>query len=72
MRSVWDWDRVLVISMFTSNTTWRAWQAMKRNTLILSLSKAMVVVEASETGGSMAAANSAIEHGVSTFCNRLL
>lgn len=67
LREVWDWDRVLVISQFDDDANWKVWQAMTRNNLILSLSKAMVVVEAGEKGGTKAAADSAIKHNIPLF-----
>ncbi len=67
LKQVWDWQRVMVISQFEDNASWQAWQAMARNDLILSLSRAMVVVEAGEKGGTMAAADSAIKHNTPLF-----
>ena len=67
LRSVWSWQRVLVISQFDNKAVWRVWQAMQRNDLILALSKAMVVIEAGETGGTKAAADSAIKHETPLF-----
>ena len=41
-----NWDRdVLSVSQFDPDTTWQAWNAMKRNQLVCALSKAVVVVE---------------------------
>ena len=41
-----NWDRdVLAVSQFDPDTTWQAWNAMKRNQLVCALSKAVVVVE---------------------------
>lgn len=67
LQAVWDWKRVLVISQFDDDANWKVWQAMTRNNLILSLSKAMVVVEAGEKGGTKAAADSAIKHKTPLF-----
>ncbi|KAF3978764.1 MAG: hypothetical protein HFP77_00245 [Methylococcales symbiont of Iophon sp. n. MRB-2018] len=67
LQAVWDWERALVISQFDDNANWQVWQAMTRNNLILSLSKAMVVVEAGEKGGTKAAADSAIKHNTPLF-----
>ena len=67
LQAVWDWDRALVISQFDDDANWKVWQAMTRNNLILSLSKAMVVVEAGEKGGTKAAADSAIKHNTPLF-----
>ena len=51
--SVWDWNRVLVISEFAPSDPWLAGRAMTRNATIISLSDAVVVIEAGEKGGSM-------------------
>ena len=67
LQAVWDWDRALVISQFDDDANWKVWQAMTRNNLILSISKAMVVVEAGEKGGTRAMANSAIKHNTPLF-----
>ena len=40
----WDQD-VLTVSQFDPDTTWQAWNAMKRNQLVCALSKAVVVIE---------------------------
>ncbi|MDX2101078.1 MAG: DNA-processing protein DprA [Alphaproteobacteria bacterium] len=53
LKAVWDWDRVLVISGFEPTAVWRAHQAMARNRLIVALSRAMIVIEAGETGGTL-------------------
>lgn len=44
----WDWNRVLVISQFEPEDSWQTFRAMTRNQLIIALSHAMVVIEASE------------------------
>ncbi len=67
LQAVWDWGKVLVISQFDDDANWQVWQAMARNNLILSISKAMVVVEAGEKGGTRAAADSAIKHNTPLF-----
>ena len=67
LQTVWDWDRVLVISQFDDSANWKVWQAMERNNLILSLSKAMVVIEAGKKGGTKSAADLAIKHNVPLF-----
>ena len=53
LKDVWDWDRVLVVSEFLPHEKWMASKAMKRNSTIIALSDAMIVVEAGETGGSL-------------------
>lgn len=61
LRPVWDWSRVLVISQFAPNAIWQAYRAMQRNEIIILLSRAMIVVEAGETGGTLAAGMRALE-----------
>lgn len=51
----------LIVSQFSPDCRWFAHNAMRRNHLILSLSQAMVVVEAGKTGGSKAAGEAALE-----------
>ena len=53
--AAWDPDRVLVLSQFAPTQTWSVGAAMARNSVIIGLSRALVVVEASETGGTFAA-----------------
>lgn len=60
LQKVWDWQRVLVLSEFLPGATWSAGQAMQRNKTIVALSSVMVLIEAGETGGSMAAGKSAL------------
>ena len=50
---VWDWERTLVISQFNPDDAWRGYRAMTRNQVIIGLSKAMIVIEAGEKGGTM-------------------
>ncbi len=53
LQKVWDWKRVLVLSEFMPDDQWTAGRAMQRNKTIIGLSKAMILIEAGETGGSM-------------------
>ena len=53
LRADWDWDRVLVVSQFVPNAVWQAYRAMERNKLIIALSRAMIVIEAGATGGTL-------------------
>lgn len=61
MRPVWDWQRALVISQFVPKAVWQAYRAMERNEVIIALSRAMIVVEAGETGGTLAAGLRALQ-----------
>lgn len=58
---VWDPSRALVVSQFSPTQTWNAGGAMTRNSVIIGLSLALVVVEAGEKGGTFSAGQRAIE-----------
>ena len=58
-----NWDRTLVVSQFPPSQTWQAHAAMARNGIIFGLSKALVVIEAGEKGGTLAAGEGAIQLG---------
>jgi len=51
----------LFVSQFPPKATWFATNAMQRNSTIIALSRAMVVIEAGESGGSIAAGRAALE-----------
>ena len=67
LRSVWQDERVLILSEFLPGLPWNARQAMQRNSTICALSDAMVLIEAGESGGSIAAGRTAISIGVPLF-----
>lgn len=58
-----DWDRTLVVSQFPPGQTWQAHAAMARNGIIFGLSKALLVIEAGEKGGTLAAGEGALQLG---------
>jgi DNA processing protein len=58
-----DPDRTLVLSQFAPSQTWQAHAAMARNAIIFGLSKALVVIEAGEKGGTLAAGQGAMKIG---------
>jgi DNA processing protein len=60
IRALWDWERTLVISQFPRNAIWRADRAMERNKIIVSLSQAVIVIEAREKGGTLNAGYTAL------------
>ena len=66
LKPVWDWERVLVISQFDPGAGWKVYQALARNRVIIGLSKAVIVIEAGEKGGTRHAGEEAIR------CNKLL
>lgn len=59
--AVWSDNRALIISQFAPTQTWSAGGAMARNSVIIGLSLALVVVEAGEKGGTLAAGSKALE-----------
>lgn len=61
--SDFDWKRILVVSQFPPSHPWRAHAAMARNRIIFGLPKALLVVEAGETGGTLAAGEGALKLG---------
>ncbi|MFN3262251.1 MAG: DNA-processing protein DprA [Pikeienuella sp.] len=65
--SVWDWNRVLVVSQFEPSSVWQAYRAMERNKVIIGLSGAMIVIEAGEKGGTLDAGNATLSMGVPLF-----
>lgn len=67
LRDVWDWSRTLVLSQFAPDAIWQAYRAMERNEVIIALSRALVVIEAGSTGGTLAAGTRALELGRPVF-----
>ena len=61
LRDIWDWSRVLVISEFLPKAVWLTSRAMQRNKTIIGLSKVMVLIEASENGGSIDSGRKSLE-----------
>ncbi|MCV7148785.1 DNA-processing protein DprA [Mycobacterium riyadhense] len=60
---LWDGKRAVVISQFAPDQKWFVSGAMARNAVISGLSTALVVVEAGETGGTLAAGQHALRSG---------
>jgi DNA processing protein len=58
-----DEDHVLVISQFSPRQSWASWAAMARNQVIVNASQALVVIEASERGGTLDAGLYALRVG---------
>ena len=67
LKSVWDWDRVLVISEFKPQDRWMASRAMQRNQTIIALSDVLFVIEAGLTGGSLDAGMKALTMGKTLY-----
>lgn len=67
LEPVWDWERVLVISQFEPDEPWKAFRAMTRNQLIIALSRAMIVIEAGEKGGTLNAGKETLKSGLPLY-----
>ena len=67
LKNVWDWNRTLVISQFNENAQWKGYQAMMRNTMIIALSKAMIVCESGITGGTYQTAQKTLKSSMPLF-----
>ena len=67
LQSVWDWERVLVISQFEPDEPWKAFRAMTRNQLIIALSRAIIVIEAGENGGTLNAGKETLKFGLPLY-----
>jgi DNA processing protein len=67
VKDVWDWERVLVISEFLPNDIWTSNRAMQRNSTIIALSNAMILIEAGERGGSIDAGYKTLKMGKNLF-----
>jgi DNA processing protein len=55
VREAWNWERAAVISEFVPEAKWTVSNAMQRNRTICGIPNAMILIEAGETGGSIAA-----------------
>ncbi|WP_152563846.1 DNA-processing protein DprA [Actinomadura welshii] len=64
---LFDDSRVLVVSQFPPSQPWRSYNAMTRNSVIFGLSRALVVIEAGEKGGTLAAGQGALKYGRPVF-----
>lgn len=62
-----DIERVLVVSQFHPQQPWASYAAMARNHVIFGLGKALVVIEAGEKGGTLAAGRDALKRGRPVF-----
>ncbi|MGQ5259585.1 DNA-processing protein DprA [Micromonospora sp. ZYX-F-536] len=66
-REMFRKQNVLVLSQFAPRQPWTAGGAMTRNRLIYGLGLALVVVEAGEKGGTLAAGQGALRNGKPVF-----
>jgi len=62
-----DAERALVVSQFPPTQPWTAHAAMSRNAIIFGLGQALVVIEAGERGGTLAAGHGALKIGKPVF-----
>ena len=67
IREEWDEHRTLVVSEFGPNLPWSISHAMQRNRTICGLSRAMVLIEARTTGGSIQAGRDCLKLGLPLF-----
>jgi DNA processing protein len=64
MREFIDGGSLVVISQFQPNAPWQVGLAMARNSVVIGLSKLVIVADAGETGGTREAARTAFKRGV--------
>lgn len=57
----------LFVSQFMPNSIWNVGNAMKRNLVIIGLSKAMILVESGKTGGTFAAGEESLKRSLPLF-----
>jgi DNA processing protein len=62
-----DPSRILLVSQFPPTQSWGAYAAMSRNEVIFGLGEALVVIEAGERGGTLAAGQGALKSGKAVF-----
>lgn len=67
IKAVWDWNRVVIVSEFLPKTKWSVGNAMRRNSTIIALSHAMILIEARDSGGSYEAGLSCLKFGLPLF-----
>ena len=60
-------DNHVFISQFMPQNTWNVGNAMRRNSVIIGLSRAMVLVESGKTGGTFAAGEESLRVGCPLF-----
>ena len=67
VKNLLDNTNYLFLSQFLPTTTWNAGNAMKRNKVIIGLSRAMILVESGKTGGTFAAGEESLRTGCPLF-----
>jgi len=61
LSSIWNWDKILVISEFLPGLPWSVHNAMQRNSIICGLSEAVILIEAKSKGGSIEAGKTCLK-----------
>jgi predicted Rossmann fold nucleotide-binding protein DprA/Smf involved in DNA uptake len=67
INDLFDIDKVIVISEILPGVTWSVRNAMQRNKTIISLSRAMILIESGINGGSMAAGKACLNLEIPLF-----
>ena len=67
VRGLMNPENSLILSQFPPSLTWKGQQAMRRNSTIIALSNAMVLVESGVTGGTYAAGEECIRRHIPLF-----
>jgi DNA processing protein len=67
IRDVWEDSKVLVLSQFLPSVPWSVHNAMERNRIICALSRAMLLIEARNRSGSMAAGRECLKMRIPLF-----
>lgn len=67
IRREWDQQRTLVVSEFGPDLPWSVSHAMRRNRTICGLSRALILIEARTTGGSIQAGRDCLRLGLPLF-----
>ena len=62
-----DGSNSLIVSQFAPKLSWTAGNAMQRNSVVMGLADAMVIVEAGKEGGTIAAGKEALQRGIPLF-----
>ncbi len=67
IKDEWDEARTVVVSEFGPNLPWSVGHAMQRNRTICGLSRAMILIEARTSGGSIQAGRDCLKLGLPLF-----
>lgn len=62
-----DTASTIILSTFLPDDSWQSWRAMERNKYILGLSDRLIVIEAGDKGGTLAAGKEALKRNVPTW-----